>query len=234
MVRGVGICLVTGRTKPCGQRQPCADRGCLTKRLGFAAPRDAQPVHAQAVQVGKVRGIQRSADGQIGRVGGFQLVCHGRIQARSRQRPGLEQPIDSRQLCRARGGCRECQHLIGQSCSLRGARAHRLSQITQCAAAAHVGQRARRGTQRNGVCEIAVEGVVGEIEVACLHQHAVDLRGAAVGSCNAGRASHGVAVAQVAAAGRDVQRDGRDAGLGQALQFACLTQAVTVQVAPDL
>ena len=166
--------------------------------------------------------------GVVHRCQGLRLVGLG---------PQPQHVIEQHPLCVARGGLRQLLHLGRQGCSLRRAQAHGLAQVAHPPAATHFGQRRRRGVQRDWGGELAIEGVVDEVEVGGRriesHTHCVHQRGAAVAARNRGRAADGVAVAQVDAAGRRGQRNACDALAGQRGQLVALADAVLVQVLPQ-
>ena len=115
-----------------------------------------------------------------------------------------------------------------------GIEAGRFLQVAHGAAAAQSGELGGLGGQRNLVAEFAVEGVVGEVEVAdATGHHLAGGAGLAVGPGEGADGAHDVAVAEVGGGGGVAQVDAGDAGLGQGLQFAGIGDAILVQVAPD-
>ncbi|EXI86098.1 MAG: hypothetical protein AW11_03227 [Candidatus Accumulibacter regalis] len=87
--------------------------------------------------------------------------------------------------------------------------------------------------ERDGVGELAVEGVVGEIDVAQLGGHLAERAGAAVAAHVAAEVGDLVAVGEDLAIGGLGEVEGDDALRGEGEQFTGLADTVLVEVAPE-
>ena len=150
--------------------------------------------------------------------------------------PGPQQRIQRGQLRITRGALRKHLYRRHQCSRSRIAQTHRFTQIAHHARACHFGQIQRRGGQRlDG--EAAVERIARQVQVArcgvCTHGHAIDLRGAAIGTRHQCLPGDGVAIAQVHSARGRCQADAGDVLLSQREQLCALADAVLVQVLPE-
>lgn len=113
-------------------------------------------------------------------------------------------------------------------------RCDRAVAIDRAARNPHLGQRPRLVGERDLAGEVTIERVVGQLQIAGREIDAVDCRRAAVAARHRRGAGDAVAVAQVGGRDRLVQRDARDALVGQREQLAGLADAVAIGVLPEL
>jgi hypothetical protein len=123
---------------------------------------------------------------------------------------------------------------IASQCAAQGGRqAHRFSEIAQTAGALHVGQGLGLFGEGDSVAELAVEGVVDQIDVG---EGPCDLPHRALGTVGADIAAQVgnlVAVSQAGGVFRFGDVDAGDAQGFKGEQLAVLADAVAVEVAPD-
>ena len=163
--------------------------------------------------------------------GGFIVMHAGAIHKIGTRRPAFQQMINLRHQRAAghRALIDQATQFVGQPTADR----RRLTQIPDCPGTVEVGEGLGGGGQREGG-EFAVEGVLGEVEVAAAAGgEFAEGAGLAVAAGVGAGGALDVAAGEGNVGGGAGEGDAGDAGGAQGLQFVGLAEAVLVEVAPQ-